>query len=230
MSNSLAERVEANGFAIVNDVVDAAVVERLCEDIERVPDGDAVRSRQSMFGMRNVLDLVPSARELSRSKPIREIAEAVLGPNCFAVRATLFNKVDGANWKLGWHRDQMIAVQEPHEMPDGYRAWSLKADVWHVRPPDEVLASMLAVRVHLDDCPAENGALRVIAGSHDQSVEPDRSQATVCELSAGGVLAMRPLLMHASSSATTPRQRRVIHIEFAANDLPGAVEWYDRIA
>jgi hypothetical protein len=36
---------------------------------------------------------------------------------------------------------------------------------------------------------------------------------------------MRPLLLHASSPAADPRHRRVIHLEFAAEPLPGGLEW-----
>ena len=38
--------------------------------------------------------------------------------------------------------------------------------VVHVRAPAEVLASVLALRLHLDDTPSENGALRVVLRSH----------------------------------------------------------------
>jgi hypothetical protein len=36
-----------------------------------------------------------------------------------------------------------------------------------------------------------------------------------CLVGAGGVVAMRPLLLHASSKAESDRPRRVIHIEYA---------------
>jgi hypothetical protein len=36
---------------------------------------------------------------------------------------------------------------------------------------------------------------------------------------------MRPLLLHASSTATNPRRRRVIHIEYSGDDLPAPLEW-----
>ena len=36
-----------------------------------------------------------------------------------------------------------------------------------------------------------------------------------CVVPAGGVVAMRPLMVHASSKAESSRQRRVLHIEYA---------------
>jgi hypothetical protein len=45
------------------------------------------------------------------------------------------------------------------------------------------------------------------------------------EVKRGGVLAMRPLVLHSSSAAQTPRHRRVIHIEYSATVLPEGLEW-----
>ena len=36
-----------------------------------------------------------------------------------------------------------------------------------------------------------------------------------CVAAAGGVVAMRPLVVHASSKSTDSRPRRVLHIEYA---------------
>ena len=38
-----------------------------------------------------------------------------------------------------------------------------------------------------------------------------------CLASAGGVVAMRPLLVHASSKASDAQPRRVLHIEYATS-------------
>ena len=52
----------------------------------------------------------------------------------------------------------MTAVAEQHDVP-GFLAWGQKAGVWQVQPPPEILAAMVAVRIHLDDCGPENGPL-----------------------------------------------------------------------
>jgi hypothetical protein len=38
---------------------------------------------------------------------------------------------------------------------------------------------------------------------------------------------MRPLLLHASSPARQPGHRRVIHLEYASEALPGGLQWYE---
>ena len=81
---------------------------------------------------------------------------------------------------------------------------------------------VLALRLHLDSSTLTNGSLRVIPGSHRFGVmtEPyiDRlvkdKEAVTCLVGRGGVLAMSPLLLHASSKVSTDESRRVLHIEY----------------
>lgn len=95
---------------------------------------------------------------------------------------------------------------------------------------------MIAIRVHLDDCPASNGALQVIPGSHrygwlDDQIDEWKSRGLemTCEVGAGGIVSMCPLTLHASAPSENPGNRRVIHIEFAAEDLPGDLDWNNRV-
>ena len=162
------------------------------------------------------------------------VKSSVLNP--FVVRVLLFDKTPGANWAVGWHQDPAIAVREQIDTP-GFSGWSLKAGVLHVHPPAEILARMLTLRLHLDPCGPENGPLRVIPGSHSlgrlSEAEIQRhasnSEAVSCTSPRGGVLAMRPLLLHASSPATQPNHRRVLHLEFACDELPVPLQWHEEL-
>jgi ectoine hydroxylase-related dioxygenase (phytanoyl-CoA dioxygenase family) len=166
---------------------------------------------------------------------MRRLVEPVLGPHAFAVRGILFNKLPGANWKVPWHQDCAIAVRERRDVP-GWGRWSVKDGVPHVRPPAEVLARMLAVRIHLDDCGGQDGPLRVLPGSHKSGLLNDaeilgwpREAAVTCAVRRGDAILMRPLLLHASSSAAEPASRRVIHIEFAKEELTDGMHWHERV-
>ena len=136
-----------------------------------------------------------------------------------------------------WHQDLTIATAERVEVA-GFEPWTEKAGVPHVQPPTQVLESMLAIRVHLDDSTSANGPVRVLEGTHRmgrlsaEMIEGLRTSHTEreCLVAAGGVLAFRPLLLHASSPSLTPSHRRVIHLEFAASELPAPLEWHQRIA
>lgn len=185
-------------------------------------------------GQRNLLD-IPIVRQLARSDAIRGLAETVLGSSCFAVRGILFNKTEGANWRVIWHQDCVISVAERKEV-QGWGPWSIKAGLNHVRPSSDIVSRMLAIRIHLDDCGAVNGPLRVVPGSHKHGFLSDgqiqdwpKSGAVTCTVSRGDAILMRPLLLHSSPPATVPSSRRIIHLEFAADGLPNGVEWKDRV-
>ena len=112
----------------------------------------------------------------------------------------------------------------------------MKAGVLHVQPPPEVMSGILAIRLHLDESGIDNGPLRAIAGSHREgrlSTERigswDKEKSVTCTIPKGGALVMRPLLLHASSACAIPKSRRVIHLEFAAAELPQGLDWHDRV-
>jgi ectoine hydroxylase-related dioxygenase (phytanoyl-CoA dioxygenase family) len=86
------------------------------------------------------------------------------------------------------------------------------------------MSQVLALRIHLDDSNAENGPLRVLPRTHMLGVLSDdrlhelstKIAPVECIVPKGGVVAMRPLVVHASSKSQTDAPRRVLHIEYAA--------------
>lgn len=99
---------------------------------------------------------------------------------------------------------------------------------------DELLRQMLTLRIHLDEVTGENGPLRVIPRSHvaSDSNGIGVDGAVTIHAAPGDVLAMRPMISHASraSVADTLRHRRILHLEFAANErLPDGYQWHDFI-
>ena len=217
------------GYALVPNALHSAEVDALLEVT-------APLRVEGAAGARNLLD-VEAIQTLARSPQIRALVEPILGPDCFAVRGIYFDKTAGANWKVPYHQDLSIAVETKREFA-GYGPWSVKAGVVHVQPPTEILENMVTLRLHLDTCNAANGALRVLPASHEAgklgapAIARWREEGgeIVCALPRGGALLMRPLLLHASSPAHAPTHRRVIHLEWAAQELPGGLNWRHRIA
>jgi ectoine hydroxylase-related dioxygenase (phytanoyl-CoA dioxygenase family) len=183
-------------------------------------------------GHRQLMRRVPAVAALAASGKIMDLVSAALGEGARAVRSLFFDKTPEANWLVPWHQDLTIATSRQVELP-GYSPWSRKDGVPHVQPPVVILESMVTVRVHLDDCDQANGALRVLPGSHRQGrltagqITETRSQTqeVTCEARAGDVLLMRPLLLHSSGEARAPLHRRVVHLEYAACQLPAGLEW-----
>ena len=222
MTNSIGE-IDSSGFALIPTFLG--------------PDGLGALERalpESLGengGIRNLLD-IPLIADLAERTCVRGLIEPILGQGAFPVRAILFDKTPVANWKVSWHQDLTIAVTKRIDVP-GYGPWSEKAGVWHVQPPAAVLEAMLAVRVHIDESGVTNGPLRVLPGSHragklgDADIPAWRARIAeqICLVPRGGVVLMRPLLLHASSPALEPQHRRVIHIEFASGRLAPGLEW-----
>jgi ectoine hydroxylase-related dioxygenase (phytanoyl-CoA dioxygenase family) len=226
------EALKNDGFFLARSILDAATIEqlRLASDtlVER---GETVRAASR--NARRLLETSPEVVRLAGSHAIRGLVEPVLGGKAFAVRGLLFDKVASANWHVGWHQDLMIPVAEQRPTP-GFAAWSMKEGVPHVRPPATVLEEMLTLRIHLDDCPANNGPLEVLPGTHRLGMVPEGELRSVVDnhrphlvtAQAGDVLLMRPLLFHSSRPAARATHRRVVHLEFASEPLPGGLEWW----
>ncbi len=217
------QQLEERGYILVNNAAARAVLDNLETKLEC-----------QSAGKRNLLS-VPAVRESASSKWVHDLIDPVWGPKAFAVRSILFNKRPSTNWKVAWHQDCMVAVRQK-TIVSGWGPWSVKEGVHHVRPPAEVLTRMVALRIHLDDCGVLNGPLRVLPGSHRHKFLSDeqiscwpKENAATCIAARGDAILMRPLLLHASSAATVPTNRRVVHIEFAVEDLPDGIEWYQRI-
>ncbi len=181
---------------------------------------------------RSLLRDCPVVARLAASGTLKTIADRALSGGALAVRALLFDKVSGANWGVPWHQDLVIAVDERRDLR-GFGGWSVKDGIVHVLPAADILAGMISLRLHLDDCGAENGPLRVLPGSHREGRLDDAGIARwrgstpefICLAKRGDVLVMRPLLLHASSAAESPVHRRVLHLDHAARTLPGGLRW-----
>lgn len=221
--------LESDGFALIPRVIDIQQVESLIASLETLTRSNSFPGRG---GIRNLLEASAEVRALAESPCIRSIVCPVLGEDAFPVRGILFDKTEGANWKVPWHQDLTIAVSE-RILSDGFGAWSMKAGIQHVQPPDSVLGKMVSVRIHIDDCSAENGALKVVPGTHKRGRLSEKESprigtcgpVTLCGAKAGDVVLMRPLLVHSSSASENPGHRRVIHLDYASEKLPGRLKW-----
>ena len=226
--------IDENGFGILEAALDAETVSSLRDDLARLAPALAVRRKNgTVYGVRDLLNLSPPIRDFAESAVVRRLAQSFLGADARVVRAIFFDKTAQANWKVPWHQDLTIAIREKRETP-GFTAWTRKAGVEHVQPPVEILEKMITLRFHLDDARAANGALRVIPRSHrdgrlsaaEIKLRREANETRLCSVKTGDCLIMRPLILHSSSAGTSPRRRRVVHLEFSAQELPNGLAWY----
>jgi hypothetical protein len=144
----------------------------------------------------------------------------------------MFDKTTGSNWSVPWHQDRTIAVRKRCDVP-GFGPWSVKAGAIHVEPPFEIIAGMVTVRAHLDNCDGENAPLLIAPGSHrlgrvaaaDAAHAAAKLNPVACLAHAGDLWLYATAILHASDRALAPRHRRVLQVDYAAVDLPGGLEW-----
>jgi len=208
------------GYGLIPGFLEPAEVEAIKG---RLPDLDG------QAGSRGLLEFEWCAA-LAVDPRLKGLADSLVNEEARPVRAILFDKVPGRNWNLGWHQDTKIAVRAAKPEVPGFSAWSVKEGVVHTLPPLEVLESCVALRIHLDPCPADNGPLQGIPGSHrfglrEYPSEAEIATAVTLTAEVGDLIWMRPLVFHGSPRAMRVDHRRVLHIEYSSAVLPGGLEW-----
>ena len=204
----------AQGFTIVEAVLDGTEVAELARALE-TSDLDWSRA-----GARHLMKQ-PAVSDVAKDPRLLAIARRFLGPSAVPFRATLFDKSSARNWLVPWHQDTALPLQERRDVP-GWGPWSMKAGITYAHAPATALSRVVALRLHFDDSREDNGPLRVLPGTHALGVlsEADTERLVReippvdCLVSSGGIVAMRPLILHASSKAETDHPRRVLHIEY----------------
>ncbi len=250
--------LERDGFCLLPQAVSRETVERLLRVFGETfsDDSDGVRARSSrgyVYAARNLIQIIPEVATVWQCEPLLVFLMQHLGAQNLVedpkegslarstasrfglVRALFFDKPPDRTWNLPWHKDTSIAVQDNSIQSAAFSRPTTKAGVPHLIACDEILQRMLTLRIHLDEVTDENGPLRVIPGSHVSSTSDGVGvdNAVTIHANIGDVLAMRPLIIHASGSSVegTRRHRRVLHLEFAADQtLPDGVAWHDFVA
>ena len=182
-------------------------------------------------GTRLASDPALSAR-LAAAGTIGRIAADHLGPDARPVRAILFNKSAAANWSLGWHQDRTIAVRGRIDTP-AFSNWTIKSGVQHVEPPFALLERMLTLRAHLDTAGPDNAPLLISPGTHRLGRVPEAHIPRIvahhgthaCIAARGDVWLYATPILLASDAARAPAARRVLHVDYSADALPGGLAW-----
>lgn len=185
----------------------------------------------------------PGSRRLLKQDWCTDLAETVrsnpevttlIPADYVAVQCTYFEKSVSTNWLVTVHQDLSIPVEIRIDHPD-LSGWSEKEGCLYVQPPIGLLQELVAIRLHLDMCGDDDGPLRVVPGSHllgrispetAPLVRADRGEVA-CPVRRGSAMAMRPLLLHASSKAKGASKRRVLHFLFGPRSLPYGLRWQD---
>ncbi len=203
------------GFWIENELIEPSECEQIVECLSNYS------GNRSRAGVRNLM-CVPQIKQLALDPRLLTFCEQISGKSLKPYKATLFEKSGKANWLVALHQDTALPL-DTSVLAEGWGPASKKEGVTFVHAPTWALSQILALRIHLDDSTHRNGPLRVVPNSHHRRIRTDdefeRAMASECVIECtvgrGGVIAMSPLLLHASSKAIEDVPRRVLHIEYA---------------
>jgi hypothetical protein len=220
-------KFDADGFAVIPDVVSPAECDAVMAQVaSAASDTPGSRTLLSMSWCAALACAIRNNKAVGSLLPEEPVA----------VQCTYFEKSESQNWLVAVHQDLSIPVRERIDAA-ACSAWSEKEGVLFVQPPTTVLETVVAVRLHLDNSTPSNGPLRVVPGSHRSGrltsaqiqVARNESGEITCPVPKGGVLVMRPLLLHASSKAQVSAPRRVLHYVFGAPALPLGLTWHTAV-
>jgi ectoine hydroxylase-related dioxygenase (phytanoyl-CoA dioxygenase family) len=233
---NIAERIANNGFATIDAVYSNAEIDSLLQVLAQIDSTKATfRKTADLFAIRQFLKEVPSAVPLIFTPTLTTIISKVFGNDFFVVKSIYFDKPSASNWFVAYHQDLTISVDSKQEDVQGFGPWTVKQNQFAVQPPLAILQDNFTIRIHLDDTDANNGALKVINQSHlkgiyrPETIDWEKETETICPVKKGGIMFMKPLLLHASNKTTNQAQRRVIHIEFSRSDLPENLNWSEQM-
>ncbi|MCR8557101.1 phytanoyl-CoA dioxygenase family protein [Mucilaginibacter sp. BJC16-A38] len=227
------EKISQNGFTILEDVYKPEEIAAIIDAIKAADQSNLTfRKTDDLFAIRQFLKEVPEVKQLIFNEKLKALIGHLFNDEYFIVKAIYFDKPEKSNWFVAWHQDLTISVDKKGDLP-GYGPWTTKLNQFAVQPPVDILLDNFTIRIHLDDTDEGNGALKVIKGSHLNIARPENLNKdtiidTSCNVPAGGVMIMLPLLMHASNRTTSNKKRRVIHIEFSRQELPVEINWAER--
>ncbi|WP_316779504.1 phytanoyl-CoA dioxygenase family protein [Pedobacter antarcticus] len=228
-------QIDEKGFVTINNIFSVSEVEKILQLIDQA-DTSAKTFKKSadLFAIRQFIKEVPEIGKLILNDEFKRLIHGIFGSDYFIVKSIYFDKPEQSNWFVSYHQDLTISVNRKAEI-DNYSKWTVKQDQFSVQPPLVILAQTYTVRIHLDDTNENNGALKVIPGSHlkgiyrADDIDWSNESEHVCEVRKGGIMIMKPLLLHSSSRTTNNNKRRVIHIEFCNQELHEELKWAERI-
>jgi ectoine hydroxylase-related dioxygenase (phytanoyl-CoA dioxygenase family) len=221
-----------NGFSIVENIYSEEEIDTILNLIDtESKDNWRFRKNKDLFAIRCFLKEIPTLNTLIFNEKLKQIIHN-LNPKYRVIKSIYFDKPPRNNWNVNWHQDLTISVLDKQNT-EGYKNWLPKDDYYSVQPTTDILEDIVTVRIHLDDCNMQNGALRVLPKSHSHiqdfaHLENDfDKEEVICAVKKGGILMMKPLIFHSSKRTENAASRRVIHLEFSSKELPKSLIWYE---
>lgn len=229
---SYGKQLEEFGYVVTRENLHIKHVDMLKAEIARAtphalyPKSIRCRKRR-IYAIRNLLQISPEVANILRQTFVVELLQNILG-KMFIIQSMLFNKIKEANFRVAFHQDVVMPCYKTQTSAQ------MICGVPHHKLPLEVLQHLVIVRIHLDENNRNNGPLLVLPKTHTSGVLSDRQiehfvntcSADECLVNIGGILLMKPLILHSSHRSLCLNERRVIHLVLAPKFLD--TKWFFR--
>jgi ectoine hydroxylase-related dioxygenase (phytanoyl-CoA dioxygenase family) len=229
--NNIKEEISTNGFAVIENVFTDLEIEEIFQEISKIDKSKPTfRKNAELFAIRQFLNEVSAVRDIIFNTNFNSLVSKVFGDEFFVVKSIYFDKPESSNWFVSYHQDLTISVDKKLDIK-GFGPWTSKQNLFSVQPPLQILQDNFTIRIHLDNTTGENGALKVISKSHlkgicrPETIDLSIENETICNVEKGGVMFMKPLLLHSSGRTINNNKRRVIHLEFSRSKLSANLQW-----
>ncbi|KAA0127027.1 phytanoyl-CoA dioxygenase family protein [Chryseobacterium sp. SN22] len=227
--------IEENGFTVINHIFSDAEIQRISGVIRNTdPSRETFRKSEDLFAIRQFLKEIPEVKDLIFNEKMKTVISEIFGDRYFVVKSIYFDKPETSNWYVAYHQDLTISVDQKMQL-EGFGPWTTKQNQFAVQPPQDILENIYTIRIHLDNTDENNGALKVVPGSHIKGIyRPETIDWTleteaICNVEEGGIMIMKPMILHGSNRTTNGKRRRVIHIEFSDRELPYGLNWSEKM-
>jgi ectoine hydroxylase-related dioxygenase (phytanoyl-CoA dioxygenase family) len=197
-------RIEEEGFAVIPDVLAEAELRFLRGELDRLyetydPERDGLQRVAGYHFCSNLVNKGRIFETLFLRRPVYDVVRRILGEDCILSSLNSLEPLKGQGHQA-LHRDG------PPMPPEGTL----------------VMNSMWAI----DAMDRENGATRLLPGSHRTSdpPPPDEQGVVYAEVPAGSVVVTNAHILHAASSNPSGRRRRVLHGYFTRRGRPQQTE------
>lgn len=228
------QQLDELGFTVLDNIFSDKEIESILTSINSADTSKATfRKSDDLFAIRQFLIEFPTLHTLIFTDKLKSTIKNLLGDNFFIVKSIYFDKPEKSNWFVSYHQDLTISVDKKVNIPN-YGPWTVKQNQFAVQPPLDILKSIYTIRIHLDNTDENNGALKVVPKSHlkgiyrPETIDWAKENEVICPVPKGGIMLMRPLLLHSSSRTTNNNQRRVIHIELSNVDIDAELNWAEK--
>ncbi|MBV6880035.1 phytanoyl-CoA dioxygenase family protein [Epilithonimonas ginsengisoli] len=227
--------ISNKGFTIINDVFSEEEINQIINVIGSIDTSkETFRKSEDLFAIRQFLKEVPESHQFIFNDNVNKIINEIFGNDYFVVKSIYFDKPEKSNWYVSYHQDLTISVDKKLDL-EGFGPWTTKQNQFAVQPPIDYLKNIFTIRIHLDDTDENNGALKVVPNSHSkeiyrpETIDWNVETEEICSVNKGGIMIMKPLILHGSNRTTNYQKRRVIHIEFSNMELPEEINWSEKL-